>query len=551
MTARPTGSLVELFSRLDLDPDDPAAPYRGLRELQSRLGDEQPLLADPPLLRSVLELSAVVDPRLFFAMLLHHCVATGAALDHGAGEEDLHALVSARWIGAALMNEQGFGNSSARIRTEAVYDPATREFVLTTPVPEAAKHPAAVALPGFARLGVVSARLLVGGADSGTALFLVELRDEDGPRAGVTITPHAGTAPVPMDFASIRFDGVVVPFERWLADGASIDAAGELDDPLGGPDARSLRGVSMGRFAWGGASAGLAAAARSGAAIALTRARHRRTLDRLGGEVTAIDHLSTQRMVFGAITAALAATVVARGVSDRCWRVAPGGGRGTGPSAADLREMSLGKVVVSVLADTAVSRARSACGASGLLGQHGLSGYQALTTTFQSAGGDNRLNLLNAAWSMAFGSDYRPPDDAAGDDWSLLARSRERVLYAELTSGLAPTFEGWNERTGLAQRFAEAHCARTTVESLRAHWHSTSLLEDLYEVHCLEMVHADAGWFLAHGLVSAPDVLALPSRLDAIHRNLVPHADDLLALLGIPADLLHGLVGTTGFLQGM
>src|SRR5262249_7441927 len=123
-------------------------PYLGLRRLQSRLG-EQPLLADHARLRSLLELSAVVDPRLFHAMFLHHCMAVGNALDQGACDEDIAALASGRWIGAALMTEMGHGNSSSGIRTEAVYDSRTREFVLHTPIPEAVKYPPNVGLDGF------------------------------------------------------------------------------------------------------------------------------------------------------------------------------------------------------------------------------------------------------------------------------------------------------------------------------------------------------------------------------------------------------------------
>lgn len=536
--------LATLFPDPSADRSAPASPYLELRRLQAALGDERPLLADHGRLRALLELCAVVEPRLYFAMFLHHCMALGAALDQGAAEEDVAALSSGRWVGAALLAELGHGNSNSRTHTEAVYDPAAREFVLSTPVAEAAKYPANVAAPGIARLAVVSARLVVGGIDRGTALFLVALRDENGPCPGVTMTPRPPTALLPMDYATVRFDGVRVPYRRWLADGAAVDAAGSFHDPLGGPEARSRRSMSMGRFGWGAITAGLAAVARASVAQALARARGRRTLDRLGGGLRAIDHLNQQRLVFGGMAAALAATVVARRDTAPCWDL------GVRLPAPAHRDLALDKVLVSTLADTAVERGRSACGVAGFFSENRLVGYQALTTAFRSAGGDNRLLQLDAAWTMAAGEDYRPPaDEPAPDDWTRLFRGRERLLHAELTAGLpaadAVEFGAWNARTELAQRLAEANAVRRAAEVLHEEWHaptlpaaSRPLLAALYELHCVEQVGAHAGWYLATGLLTAEQVLGLPERTNALCRHLAEHTDALTGLLEIPDALL-------------
>ncbi|WP_414167466.1 acyl-CoA dehydrogenase [Streptoverticillium reticulum] len=553
------GDLTELFTDAFFAPahradgPSPASPYLGLRHLQSRLGDQRPLLADHARLRAVLELSAMTDPRLFFAMFLHHCMAIGVALDFGAPHEDVARLASGQWIGAALMNETGHGNSSSAIRTQAVFDPAAREFVLHTPTPEAAKRPANVGLDGFARLAVVSARLRAGGADRGTALFLVPLRDENGPCEGVTIEPLAPTPLLPMDYAKVRFDRVRMPYRSWLRDGASIAGDGSFHDPLG-PDARTRRSVGMSRFAWGAVTVGLAAAARAGVALALTHARHRRTHDRLAGDIEAIAHLNQQRLLFGAAADALAATAVARRTTALGWHIPPGGGVGTGPSAAEMRTLALNKVTVAVLADSAVTRCRSACGALGFFPEHGLIDYQALTTAFLSAGGDNRLIMLDAAWAMATCPDCVPPDDeTAPGSWPRLFRTRERLLHAELTSALhtgsqggTVHFETWNAQTELAQRLAEAHTARTTAESLHGTWCAPEvsetarpLLRDLYRLHCLEQTAPHAGWYLARGLVTPGEVLALPERINEICRRLVPHAEALTELLEIPDELLR------------
>jgi acyl-CoA oxidase len=357
-----------------------SSPYRRLWRLQTRLDDGRPLLADHTRLRFVLELSAMVDPRLFHVMFLHHCMTIGTVLDYGGYEADLAALISGKWIGAALMTEMGYGNSSSGIRTEAVYDPANRDFVLNTPVPAAAKFPANVGLAGIPRLGVVSARLLVGGVDCGTTLFLVALRDECGPCPGVTIEPRPQTALLPLDYATVRFSEVRVPYRRWLNDGAAIAADNTYHDPLSASAARSRRSLGHSRFACGAVTAGLAAVARSSVALAVTHARRRPILDRIGGRVTALDHLNQQGLLFGAAAAAMAATVLARRATDRCWHIPPGGGRGTGPTPAQLRELALIKVVVNVLAESAVTRCRSACGAHGFFSENRLIDYQGLAT---------------------------------------------------------------------------------------------------------------------------------------------------------------------------
>ncbi|MBY8887000.1 hypothetical protein K7472_19395 [Streptomyces sp. PTM05] len=562
MTTTHYDEFVEMFTDPILvppnavgDPSYLASPYLGLRHLQARLNDDQPLLADHGRLRTLLELSAVVDPRLFHAMFLHHCMTIGPALDQGADESDLAELSSGRWIGTPLMTELGHGNSSNAVRTEAHFDPEAREFILHTPTHEAAKHPASVGLEGVARVGVVSARLRVGGADRGTALFLVPLRDDAGPRPGVLIDPYPHTSLLPMDYAAVRFEHVRVPYRRWLNDGAFITKDGSFHDPLDGPTARTQRSLGMSRFAWGAVTAGLAAVARASVALALPYVQRRTTFDRLGGALPSIRLLGQQRLLFGAAADALAATVVARRATRNCWHIPPGGGCGTRPSATAMRASALAKVTADVLADATVSRCRSACGAAGFFSVGRLIDYQALTLAFQSAGGDNRMILLDSAWAMADSQDYLPPaDERVRDGWIRMFRTRERLLHTELITSLRtaeaehrPTFESWNDRAGLASRFAEAHAVRTTTEALYEEWHAPvapytvrPLLEGLYQLFCLQQVSPHSGWYLARGILAADEVLSLPERIDGICRALAPRADDLVGLLGTPGPLLRG-----------
>lgn len=542
-------------------PPEPAArAYEGLRRITSALGDGKPLLTDHHRLRDLLELTAMTDPVLFHVMFLHHCMTIGPALDYGARAADIAELTSARAVGAALMTELGQGSSSADIRTRAVYDPATREFVLDTPDPAAAKYPPNVGLPGIPRLAVVSARLHSGGADRGTFLFLVALQDARAPHPGVRIRQRPPTALLPLDYATVSFEGVRVPLHRWLADGADIDAGGVFRDPLADPAARTGRSLGMSRFACGAVTAGLAAAARAAVTIALRHSVRRRTHDRLAGAVPALGHLNQRRLLFGAAAQAHAAAVLARAVTEDCWYVPDGGGHGRGPAPEVLRRGALAKAATARLAEQAVSRSRSAAGAASFFSENRLLEYHGLAMAFQSAGGDNRLILLDAARSMATGTGYAPPVGEAPDHWLRLFRARERLLHEELTRALhtadaagTDAFRAWDDLNDLAERLAAAHLARVTAEAVHTDLPAPAPGErpsspatgkgvrgTLYLLFCLEETLAHTGWFHEAGLLTNEDTRLLPERVTELCHGLAPYADAVLEVLGVPAATLKG-----------
>ncbi|MFD7630854.1 hypothetical protein ACFV7Q_33350 [Streptomyces sp. NPDC059851] len=561
--------------------------YERLRHLHDRIGSPVPLLAGGPAerarLRSLLELTAMVDPALFHVLFLHQCMTLGPALDHGASAEDVAELASGRSVGAALMTEVGLGSSSTAIRTEAVYDPVTREFVLTSPDAAAAKYPPNVGMPGLARLAVVSARLRVSGTDHGTHLFLVPLRGGGGdPADGIAITPRPRTSLLPLDYAAVRFDGVRVPYHRWLADGAAVSAGGEFHDPLGDPRLRTARSTGWSRFAWGAVTAGLAAVARAGVALALPHAARRRTVDRWGAVAHALQRPNQQRLLFGAAARALAATVVARQVTEVSWRIPPGGGRGRGLPPAVMGELAQVKVAVDRLAHEAVERCRAACGAAGFFSENRLIEYQALTSAFHAAGGDNQLILLDAAWHMVTGDAYEPPPaarDAAGGapgdghgdgqpDWPLLLAARERALYERLAAafrvaaeaGEEPS-EAWHAHLDTAQAFAEAHRARVTMQVLAAQWRpepgggpagaEEGVRAGLYRLLGLEAVLPHADWYAAAGLLSPATAAGLGRELTATCGRLVPYAAELVELLEVPPEVLRGPLAGVDYVRDL
>jgi acyl-CoA oxidase len=553
--------------------DLPALAYSRLQHVHENLGITEPLLAgDHDYLRSLLELAAMADPCLFQVMFLHHCMALGAALDYGACDDDIAELATGASIGAALMTELGQGNSSASIRTEAAYDPVSGGFLLNTPVPGAAKYPPNVALDGLSRLAVVSARLTTNGTDCGTFLFLVRLRDEAGLCPGVSITPRPPTALQPLDYATVCFRQVPVPYARWLRDGASISAGGDFHDPLPDPQARTRRSVSISRFALGAIPAGLGAAARASVAIAVHHAQRRRTVNRFVSESMAIDYRHQQRLLLTALAAAIAVTALGRRAPQTCWRIAaPGQNRN--PPAAALREATLAKVAADVLAERAISRCRAASGALGFFSENRLVDYEGLALAFVTAGGNNQLILLDAAWSVVTGDDYTPPPGSdrplPGEEpesggpqasWLWLLGVRERRLLEELTSGLraagsgSDQFSAWDSQSHLAQEFAEAYAARLMLQALLAEADSAgdadraSLLTELCWVVFLEEVSAHDGWYLAAGLLSAADVRSLPGRVDLACQWLAARLPALTDMLDVPMEIIRSTLVSTDYI---
>jgi acyl-CoA oxidase len=380
----------------------------------------------------------------------------------------------------------------------------------------------------------------------------------------------------------------------------------DFHDPLGGASARTQRSISPARFACGAVSLGLAAVARAGVAIALTHAHRRESTDRFGTRRPVIDYRNQQRLLFSALASAVAATAVARRATELCWRIPPEGQRPGDPTdrsrsvghgddgvaaqpeaqvpesqgqpnsaaqAAAMRTASLTKVIADRLAERATARCRAACGGLGFLSVNRLVDYQGLALAFNAACGDNQMILLNAAWGMVTGGDYEPAPwcppgqrdsptqaDVPGapgeqENGSALLSAREHVLHRELTQYLTAAagsgveeFTAWNQRIDLAQRLAEAYMARMTMQAM-VEWAATAdtpqqaeVAQQLCRILLLEELAADAGWYLAEGLLTADQVRGLPDQLADADARLLPHASTVAEMLQVPTGIVRAAI---------
>ncbi|MGC4808201.1 acyl-CoA dehydrogenase [Micromonospora sp. DT233] len=548
-----------------------ALTYERLRRLSAAVHDDVPLLQRRETLFPLLEWAAIADPSLFYAFFLHHCTTVGAILEFGAGRDDLTPLLgelnSLTVTGALLMTELGHGNSNAAVRTRAVYDRETEEFVLHTPGADAVKYPPSVACAGIARVGIVTAALHVDGRECGNFCFVVPLRDADGPLPGVRVEPVPSPPALPLDWAAVSFDQVRVPYRNWLRDQASIGEDGTFTDVLPDPTMRSRQASRLIRYVWEGAAAGLSAVTRAAASTALRFAHIRQTNGTYAGAFAplqpVIAYRNQQRALFGALASAYVSTLAVRTITTP---------EPPGRDAGAIRTIMTLKAAIDQIAERVTATTRGATGVLGFSPQNRFLDYEALAQSFNAAGLSTQVLYLNIAWTLALGLGYQAPeasgrlDDESGlldpAAWATLAAARESRLHQQLTTELDKAraeglseFEVWNDRFGLAERTAEAHGFRLLAEIVRDVVAATPdpetrhVLSRLVALHFLAAVEERGGWFVAEGLVTPAVLRRIPALLDELCAELAPHAAALAEALDVPADLVGAPITEPGYVS--
>jgi acyl-CoA oxidase len=562
----------DVFSDPIFDPptvdgaDRNALTYERIRHVQHHLATSEPLLTRPDRLRRILELAAVTDPCVFHVLFLHHCMATGAVLTF-ATEPTLPAEIGlpSDALGIALVTEVGHAGSSGNPLTEAEFDPERRDFILRSPTPAATKFPSAVGHDGTAKWAVVGARLRVAGVLHGMFLFVVPLRTAQGPCPGVRIRPVRTSPLLPVDSATTSFDGVRVPYRRWLSDGASIGDDGTLHEPQPTTQDRSRRTAGLPRLGWGGIGVGLAAAARAGAAIMLSYAGRRLTSAAPGPARPILSYSSVQRRLVDTVAEALAATALADRALPACWRLGPrpdadGGTSSDAPAIDDQVTTMLTKVAVHRLAERSLGRARVSCGGLGSFPASRLTDYLGLAMAFGSAGGDDEMMLLQAGGALAArDAAAADPLDAAWpaghrtvstldlDTAADLLRIRlHQLQQAAGTAGAAPT-------TSRLLALAEAQVAWMTAQAMQAALADEtdaelrSVRADLTTALVLALVTEHAGWYLAEGLLSGAAATGIDDLRDSLDRRVAEQADAVHLLLAVSTELTRSPLADDGY----
>ncbi|MBE1536312.1 acyl-CoA dehydrogenase family protein [Actinomadura algeriensis] len=554
-----------------------ALTYERLRRAGLAAPPAAELLDDPPLLCALLERAAIADPALFHVTMLHYTLAYGPVLRFGAGRDGPGgpaggaagaALASMDSFGTLLMTEVGRSNSHLSPRTIARHDPATGGFVLTTPDAAAAKFPTNTAHPALPKTAAVYATLEHGGRERGVFVFMVPLRGPGGRIAdGARIVPAPETTGLQIDYGAVRLDGLRVPYEAWLRDGASIGPGGAFHDPAGSAAARLTRSMAIAPAVWRAVISASAAITRASAGMLLAHSAGRATLGRLAPRRALTDYRNQQEAVLGALASgyaltALAAHVQARRTSADAPGATAGGAAGdAGPdtawapwSAVD-RDLALLKAAATVQAAETVSACRVHSGAPGFAAVERLNAYRGLTHAYMNAGGDNELILYDTARAMADLDRYTPPpaepgppdggDPASPAVWRWLAGETERRMRDRLAARVAAArdagadaFTAWNDNLALAARTATAGADRITAEILgRALDTGPAALRPVLTLHALNRIDRRAADLLNEGVLPPGALDEVWAARRRVCDELAPRAGELAAAFDLPPEI--------------
>ncbi|KIH99953.1 acyl-CoA oxidase [Streptomonospora alba] len=511
----------------------------------------------------------------------------------------LPRVMSMELPGCFAMTETGHGSDVQGLRTTAEYDPATEEFVVTTPDDAARKdYIGNAARDG--RMAVVFAQLITEGVSHGVHALLVPIRDEDGaPMPGVRIAdcgPKAGLNGV--DNGRLWFDSVRVPREALLNRYGDVAPDGTYSSPIDSDNRRfftMLGTLVRGRISVAG---GAGSATKAALAIAVKYGDVRRQFDRpdTGEEVVLLDYRAHQRRLLPALARTYALHFAQEELVSTLHE------RHSGDAARDergQRELEARAAGIKALstwhATRTIQTCREACGGAGYLEENRLPQLKADTDVFTTFEGDNTVLLQLVAKGLL--TDYRQEFGeldplgvarfAAGQFLgAVIERTAARSLIERLVNA-APGRDdesdlynrGWQLRLledrekhvldGLARRLrragsssdpqawdvfneaqdhvlsaARAHMERVVLEAFVAAIDRCSdertreLLDTVCDLFVLSAVEEDRAWFLEHERLTATRAKTVTQQVDRLCARLRPHAGALVDAFGFPDEWL-------------
>ncbi|HEX7634228.1 MAG TPA: hypothetical protein VF427_02970 [Noviherbaspirillum sp.] len=484
--------LTQAPFKTDYDLDCKAMQHRTYEQLgvlNRWAGSGSALLRDRDRLFSALEFAAIVNPSLFHVAQVHYGVCLASIKELGNHSTHLQKVIDSldelASVCAILITELGRGNSHLAIATRAVYEPKTEQFVISTPDKAARKIMPNVALEGVAKMGLVFAQLWCGDKNHGLFPFVVPIRSERRIFPGIHITPLPGNSALSMDYAMVHFDEVRVPRANWLGDTATINKDAMLVDPLADISRRLVRSLVGSGNASTSTAIGAAAVSRVCTWTALRYAVQRNTMGQLGPRRSVLEFRSQQNLLFSALAETYAITCLANQlVADSQASNVTGAASSTGPMTAPWatinRLAALTKTVAIGGAEAVILNCRRASGAQGVLAVNRFREYEDLVVAYASAGGDNRLILLDIGCDLArrsgdgsLPSVSLPSEFGGADALRQLAKFEERRQYERVTKGLAECQAGdkeslpiWNPRLTAAIDLAKIYGCRVALERL-------------------------------------------------------------------------------------
>ncbi|TDD28858.1 hypothetical protein E1287_32140 [Actinomadura sp. KC06] len=511
------------------------------------------IMSDRRWLAALSEWTALDDPSLYMASIPHYAIALGSILTLAGDLDELlpqiQALECLSVTGALVVTETGDASSHVAPRATATFDVASREFVLVTPDVGAAKF-SNRGLIGVPVLAVWVARVIVDGKDCGVFSFVLDIADHHGPRPGVSVSEVVELGNVPLDYSFIRLNEVRVPYERWLRDGASIDADGVFHDPLNG-DARLARTLNAPQMLWGTLPGTMAAMARAASLMALKQAANRPSHGRMAPGIPVLSYHTHRNALISALAESFGLTCA--GNTARRQFIdhgkAPAAARMEfSPWAAVNRNLAVLKATTVWGAEEVLTECRRRCGFAGMLNVNRMMLYYGLAQNFNNAGGDNALIIMDAGRALIEGIAYRVPDQQIAEPadpgspqwWSRVARAWEtqlvhhaRRLHAERAAGTRDGLDLWNPMLPQVKELGEVHGIRLLADSVRDTLEdketeaAREVMEPLAALHGALQAYKHAGRLMCAGLLSSDDARGLPQMIDNLCAEITTYLPTL------------------------
>lgn len=536
--------------------------YERLRVVNEEIESVAGMVTATDQLVSLHEWLGVVDGSLTTLATIHYNLFLGSLLRLDPRRTiDLLPFTRLRQYGTALITELGYGNNAAELETTATYRTETDTFVLHTPSPGAQKFMPNTGPAGGPKSGLVAARLIVRDQDCGVFLFLVPLRDGQGPLPGIRVRPLSEIPGSAVDHAITSFDQVGLPRTALLAgDHADLTTEGAFHSTLGSRRRRFLRSIQ--RVATGKLC--LSAAALAGARACLTisvRYAHRRHTFAPASRtaVPVFDYRCHQTRLLGVTARAYAATFLLRETTRSC-----AGPDNTGTAEAEVL-VAAAKGWITWQSRDIVVESRERCGAQGLLSANRIVDLLTPIESTITAEGDNLVIWTKAGADMLIGRGYSPPPPPVArtgplTDCALLLDLLVRhELYchqyarSRLSRPSVGPMERWNHAVNPALDLVDAYAARRAAQAFLAAADRVGddatrrLLEQLFQLFALQRLAPHAGLLLADGHLTAEAVRDLASAVDRVSAALAPDALALVEAFAIPDTILQAPIATDGY----
>ncbi|WP_062386703.1 acyl-CoA dehydrogenase family protein [Demequina iriomotensis] len=544
------------------------------------------------------DLSVTIKSGVQFGLFGGAIANLGTAWHH---DTFLPGVTSMELLGCFAMTELGHGSDVASLETTLTYVPETDEIEVHSPTPAATK----AYIGNAARDGGMAAvfgQLVVDGRRHGVHTVLVPLRDEDGADLpGVTTGDHGHKGGLlGIDNGTLRFDHVRVPRRMLLDRYGGIGDDGAYRSEIEDPNRRfftMLGTLVRGRVCVGG---GGAMAARRALSIATRHALRRRQFPAPGRPdgVLLLDYVVHQRRLLPLLARSYALGAAQNRLIGALVHV-QGDDESTERDQRELETFAAGmKAMQTWFANRAVQEAREACGGAGYLSENELTALRGDVDIFATFEGDNTVLMqlvakglltdYRHAWSaldrtgvvqattravgelvmertsaglvldrLAATARRRPEETTLVDrGWhALMFEERERHALESLARRMraaakagGDSFEAFNRLGPHVQFVARAHMERVTLAAFVALLDTTEdaeardVLERTCSLFALSSIADDRAWFLEHSRMTTARSKAIGDQIDALCRELRPHALALVEGLGIPRDWIEARI---------